>query len=58
MVSLAWVYFEAVKLVFRVALLLNRRDCTATTRLKAASPAAWRAKLLQGIAGVPPEKSS
>jgi uncharacterized YccA/Bax inhibitor family protein len=26
MVSLAWVYFEAVKLVFRVALLLNRRD--------------------------------
>ncbi len=26
MVSLAWIYFEAVKLVFRVALLLNRRD--------------------------------
>ena len=26
MVSLAWVYFEAVKLVFRVAMILNRRD--------------------------------
>jgi uncharacterized YccA/Bax inhibitor family protein len=26
MVSLAWIYFEAVKLAFRVALLLNRRD--------------------------------